>query len=249
MRSVTTVRCFSRLNSSLYCIRLATETGTTGTFPTLYAMIDWVPKFPGQAVRIFLLKGKSPLFKEMTVIVEEGMRIDTTTGVVLGRHLEPDSYSVDASPLFIYNRSVRFGILCTKLMYNYDEVAAVMAMFTKLEELWNDTKQRYLPRKYFLSQKLVCLELCRHYSFKCSINTAIHDKKRERAQLMIFNDLFAIIKKREWQLECTLANKPNNTNSVRVQNYPSPGAKLPVTPSEMFVRLMTLAHQWPSNSG
>jgi hypothetical protein len=184
----------------------------------------------------------------MTVIVEEGMRIDTTTGVVLGRHLEPDCYSVDASPLFIYNRSVRFGMLCTKLMYNYGEVSVVMAMFSKLEELWNDTKQLYLPRKYFLSQKLVCLELCRHYSFKCSISTAIHDKKRERAQLMIFNDLFAIIKKREWQLESTLA-KPNNTNFARVQNYPSPGAKLPVTPSEMFARLMTLAHQWPSNSG
>ena len=180
----------------------------------------------------------------MTVIVEEGMRIDTATGVVLGRHLEPDCYSVDASPLFIYNRSVRFGALCAKLMYNYDEVSVVMHMFTKLEELWND--QRYLPRKYFLSQKLVCLELCRHYSFKCSITTAIHDKKRERAQLMIFNDLFAIIKKR-WPLACTSGNKQNNTNFAPVPNCPSLAVRSRGTPSETFERLTTSQPPWPSS--
>ena len=181
-------------------------------------------------------------------IVEEGMRIDTETGIVLGVHLEPDCYSDDASPLFVYNRSVRFGALCAKLMSNYDEIAVVIQMFSRLEDLWNETKKRYLPRKYFLSQKLVCLELCRHFSFECSIKTAIHDKKRERAQLMIFNDLFAIIKKKEWQLACTLDNKRNNINFARVQSYPYQAAKSPATPLEMFARLMTSQPQWRSSS-
>ena len=94
----------------------------------------------------------------MMVIVEDGMRVDTTTGIVLGCNLEPDTFSPDASPLFIYNRSARFGVLCSKLMSNYTDIRHVMKTFSLLEDQWNETKQRYLPRKYFLSQKLVCVE-------------------------------------------------------------------------------------------
>ena len=246
MRSVTTVRCFSRSKSSVYFMRLATETGTTGTFPTWYPMMDCVPKFPGQAVRIFLLKEKFSKLKEMTVIVEDGMRVDTTTGIVLGVNLEPDTFSPDASPLFIYNRSARFGVLCSKLMSNYTDIRHVMKTFSLLEDQWNDTKQRYLPRKYFLSQKLVCVELCKHFSFDCILTTAIHDKKREQAQLRIFNDLFAIIKKR-WPLACTSGNKQNNTNFAPVPNCPSLAVRSRGTPSETFERLTTSQLPWPSS--
>ena len=183
------------------------------------------------------------------VIVEDGMRIDTFTGIVLGPNLEPDTYNVDSAPLYIYNRSVRFYALCRRSMPGpVSQVNRVVDLFTRLEESWGDRKEKYKPRKYFLSQKLLCKELCQHCGFECLIEKAIHDKARLAAQMVIYKDLFDTIKTKEWPREYISDNKRNNISSGRVPNCHSQDAKLPLTLSETTDQLMILARRWLSNS-
>jgi len=185
----------------------------------------------------------------MRVIVEDGMRIDANTGVLLGPNLEPDKFCVDSAPLYIYNRSVRFYSLCRRSMPGpVAEVNRVVTLFTRLEDQWGERKEKYKPRKYFLSQKLLCKELCKFCGYRCSIDKAIHDKGRLRAQMRIFEDLFSTIKTKEWPHECISDSKRSNISSDRALNCHSQGARLPLTPSETLERLMILARQWLSNS-
>lgn len=183
------------------------------------------------------------------VIVEDGMRIDSATGVLLGPNLEPDVYSASACPLYIYNRSIRFYSLCRRYMVGPNEqVEAVVSKFCELEECWNTNKEKYLPRKYFLSQKLLCLELCKLLGFQCDIVKAISDKSRLHVQLTIYKDLFDTIKGKTWQRESTSANKQNNINFGPVRSSLSQVGTLPATPLEMLERLMTSRRIWHSSS-
>ena len=180
----------------------------------------------------------------MGVIVEDGMRIDTVTGILLGPNLVPDTYNVDSAPLYIYNRSIRFYALCRRSMPGpVSQVNRVIHLFTRLEDSWADRKEKYKPRKYFLSQKLLCKELCRHCDFECTIEKAIHDKARLRAQMVIYDDLFDTIKTKEWPREYISDNKRSNISSGQVQNCHLPVVKLPLTRSETIDQLMILAHQ------
>ena len=183
------------------------------------------------------------------VVIEEGMRIDASNGVLLGRFLEPDKYNVYSAPLFIYNRSDRFYILCRCNMCGTErQVDHVLHLFRQLEDVWEDQKDKYRPRKYFLSQKLLCLELCKYCDYNCSILIAIHDKGRLRAQMLIYDDLFLSIKSKKWRLECTLDNKLNNINLGQAPNFLLQDDILPRTPSETLEQLTILALRWLSNS-
>ena len=180
-----------------------------------------------------------------STIIEDGMRIDTFTGEVLGQHLEPDSFSLNSSPLYIYNRSIRFFSLCRRSMPGPNEhVNRVVEAFTQLEEAWNTHKAKYRPRKYFLSQKLLCKELCKEFEYGCTIKKAIHDKNRLKVQLRIYKDLFLTIKNKRWPHEFTLDNKPSSTNFDLVQNSLLQGERSPDTRSETREQQTISAHLW-----
>ena len=151
------------------------------------------------------------------IVVEEGMRIDTSTGYVLGPNLVPEEYNPDASPLYIYNRSLRFWALCRKHMKDPQHISVVVSKFGELEEVWDSTKDKYKPRKYFLSQKLLCKELCKHFKFECDIVKAINDSKRRANQLTIYKDLFDSIKT-TWRQESILECNQSNINFARPPN-------------------------------
>ena len=182
------------------------------------------------------------------IVVEEGMRIDTTTGYVLGPNLVPEEYNPDASPLYIYNRSLRFWALCRKHMESPKQIAVVVSKFGELEEVWDSTKDKYKPRKYFLSQKLLCKELCKHFKYDCNIVKAINDSKRREKQLRIFSDLFGSIKT-TWRPESILDCNQNSISLDRPQNCHWQGGILLATPLGIPEQLMILARRWLSNSG
>ena len=182
----------------------------------------------------------------MVVVVEEGMRIDTDTGLVLGRNLEPDTYSPDCSPLYIYNRSLRFWQLCRKHMPKPSEIPIVVSKFSELEERWDMSKEKYKPRKYFLSQKLLCKQLCIFFKFQCTIVCAIHDARRREVQLKIYKDLFDSIKT-TWRQECISDCNQNSTNFVRPPSFPWQGGTSHATRSETQEHLIILARAWLSN--
>ena len=184
------------------------------------------------------------------VIIEDGMKFDRMTGILIGPFLEPDQYNVYSAPLFIYNRSDRFTVLCYRVMPgSHTEVCRVVKLFQQLEDVWNSSKDKYRPRKYFLSQKLLCKELCCHLEFRCLIYIAILDKTRLAAQMIIYHDLFSLIKNRLWQPAYTSDGKQNHINSGPVPNYHLLDDKSRRTRSEMLEQKVILRHRWPSNSG
>ena len=179
------------------------------------------------------------------IIIDNGYKYDAETGVLLGQHLEPDKYNVHSAPLFVYNRTDRFYILCLRCMPGpQKEVNDCVKMFQSLEDVWNLRKDRYTPRKYFLSQKLLCKMICYHLEIRCTIVTAIQDKKRLAAQLVIYADLFANIKCRH---ECTLDVKPNSINFVHPPNFPLRDGKSRLTPLEILEQLTISKRRWPFN--
>ena len=183
----------------------------------------------------------------MNIVIDNGYKYDSETGVLIGQHLEPDKYNVHSAPLFVYNRTDRFYILCLRCIPGpQKEINECVKMFQSLEDVWNSRKDRYKPRKYFLSQKLLCKMICCHLEIKCTIVRAIQDKKRLAAQLVIYADLFANIKCRH---ECTLDVKPNSISFDLQQNYHLQGDKSPHIQSGMRERKMTCKLPWPSNSG
>ena len=179
------------------------------------------------------------------VIIENGYKYDSETGVLLGQHLEPDKYNVHSAPLFVYNRTDRFYILCIRVMPGpQQEVNQCVKMFQSLEDVWNSQKEKYKPRKYFLSQKLLCKMICSHLELRCTIVRAIKDKKRLAAQLIIYADLLCNIKCRH---ECTLAVRQNNINFAHPLNSHLLVGKLRLTQSETHAQKMTYKLPWPSN--
>ena len=182
----------------------------------------------------------------MVVVVEEGMRIETNTGIVLGPHLEPDTYSPDCAPLYIYNRSLRFWQLCRKHMPKSSDIPIVVSKFSELEERWDMCKEKYKPRKYFLSQKLLCKQLCNFYKFECTILVAIHDSRRRAAQLKIYTDLFDSIKT-VWRQECISGCNQNSINFVRPPSFHLQDGTSHATRSETQEHLIILARRWLSS--
>ena len=174
------------------------------------------------------------------------MRIDSVSGIVLGIHLEPDTYSPDSAPLYIYNRSLRFWQLCRKHMLKPSEIPIVVAKFSELEERWDSTKEKYKPRKYFLSQKLLCMQLCAFFNFACNIVCAIHDPRRLSNQLKIYKDLFDSIKT-TWRQECISACNQNSISFARPQNFHLQGGTLHATQCETREQLIILARKWLSS--
>ena len=179
------------------------------------------------------------------IIIDNGYKYDAETGVLLGQHLEPDKYNIHSAPLFVYNRTDRFYILCLRFIPGpQKEVNACVKMFQSLEDVWNLRKDRYKPRKYFLSQKLLCKMICCHLEIRCTIVRAIQDKKRLAAQLLIYDDLFANIKCRH---EFTLDVKPNSINfalqlNCHLQEDKSQHTQLGIRERKMICKL-----PWPSN--
>ena len=180
------------------------------------------------------------------IIIDNGYKYDAETGILIGQHLEPDKYNIHSAPLFVYNRTDRFYVLCLQYIPGpHKELNACVKMFQALEDVWITRKRRYAPRKYFLSQKLLCKMICSHLGIRCTIIRAIQDKKRLAAQLVIYADLLCNIKCRH---EYILDAKPSNTNFVLLQNCRSQADKLPHTQSETRDQKMTYKLPWPSSS-
>ena len=186
------------------------------------------------------------------MIIEEGWRIDETTGILLGRHLEPDQYTQDSAPLYVYNRSVRFRELCYKFV-DPPSVPKIMRIFCCLEDFWQKDKTKYsTTRKYFLSQKLLCKEIASFIGVPCRIKRPIHDKKRLAKQMEILKRLFAdflLLKKEQPQCrhKCISDNNPSNITFDPARSYPFPAGKLPDTPLGMLELLATLRPRWRSS--
>ena len=180
------------------------------------------------------------------IVIDNGYKYDAETGILIGQHLEPDKYNTHSATLFVYNRTDRFYILCLRYIPGpQKEVRACVKMFQALEDVWNIRKQQYAPRKYFLSQKLLCKMICSHLEIRCTIVRAIQDKKRLAAQLVIYADLLCNIKCRH---EYILDAKPSNTNFVLLQNCRSQADKLPHTQSETREMSAISRLPWPSSS-
>ena len=188
------------------------------------------------------------------MIIEDGWRNDETTGILLGRHLEPDQYTHDSAPLYVYNRSVRFRELCYKFV-DPPSVQKIMRIFCCLEDFWQKDKTKYsTTRKYFLSQKLLCKEIASYIGVSCRIKRPIHDKKRLANQMEILQRLmadFLLLKKEQprCRLKCTSDNNPSNIIFDQAPSYPFPAGKLPDTPLGMLELIATFRHRWPSNLG
>ena len=186
-------------------------------------------------------------YMEGGFVIENGYKYDSETGVLIGQYLEPDKYNVHSAPLFIYNRTDRFYVLCLSAIPGpQKDVTRCVRMFQSLEDVWNSRKEMYVPRKYFLSQKLLCKQICSHLNIKCTIERAIQDKKRLAAQLRIYDDLLCNIK---CQHVCTWEDKPNNTISVPPPNCHLLAGKLRRTRFETHALKTICKLPWPSNSG
>ena len=70
------------------------------------------------------------------VVLDNGYKYDRFTGVLLGQHLEPDKYNVHSAPLFVYNRTDRFYLLCQRSMPGpYSDINMCVKMFQRLEDV------------------------------------------------------------------------------------------------------------------
>ena len=181
---------------------------------------------------------------------EEGF-IVSETGLVLRRHLEPDTYNRDSAPLYVYNRSVRFRELCNKHIDDYESIRKIMKMFASMEDLWQRDREKYSKtRKYFLSQKLLLKQISLYIGCKCTIKRPIHDKKRYANQMVIFELLLRdFLFHNKCQHKCISEPNRSSTISGRLPNYPWPAGKSPATPSEIKELLMTFQLPWHFNLG
>ena len=142
-----TVGCFNRRPDGwpLYFICLATLTGIVGVFPKIKPpWIFPVPKFPGHAVNIFNLKEKYHETLRMfsgsrsNIVIENGYKYNCLTGVLIGQYLEPDKYNVHSAPLFVYNRTDRFYLLCLRSMPGSQrDVDMCVKMFQKKTDVFS----------------------------------------------------------------------------------------------------------------
>ena len=87
-------------------------------------------------------------------VVEDGLYVDPTTGIVMGRHLELDrNVNGQYSPIYYYNRSWRFIGLFNLYNIDFRDQTITLRCFEQLEKAWEKVKQNY-TRVYFLTQKL-----------------------------------------------------------------------------------------------
>ena len=127
------------------------------------------------------------------VIVSNGFYVNAETGEVLGPHLDTTEGAFDGGrPIWVYDRSIRFAHLFTPANVPLEYRGTVLDIFEKLEKAWLSRKERYLPRKYFLSQALTLKLICIKMDIPCAWRTkrVIRDKKRFKTQSRIFAELW-----------------------------------------------------------
>ena len=137
-----------------------------------------------------------PLFNPHTVI-EKGFVIDTSTGEVIGNHIDPTEGAFGGGrPIWVYDRSIRFAHLFNPANIPRQYRSPILDIFEKLETQWKSRKEKYLPRKYFLSQALTLRLICAKRDIPCAWKTkaVIRDKKRYKRQSAIFDELWAFAK-------------------------------------------------------
>ena len=161
--------------------------------------------------------------------VVSGFRVCPETGIVLGSNLHIDECDYTKSPLFIYNRSVRFEELAWRSEVPAHRIAHVLAYFAHIERIWEDNKSKF-DRKYFLTQRLLLQEICARIGTTCSIRgRPIRDKRRYRRQIAILEDLMLIFSNDKKVQECLSAfisvPKPSNIISSLQQKSRSQAAR------------------------
>jgi len=127
-------------------------------------------------------------------VVEDGLYVDPTTGIVMGRHLELDrNVNGQYSPIYYYNRSWRFIGLFNLYNIDFRDQTITLRCFEQLEKAWEKVKQNY-TRVYFLTQKLLLQEICTRLKIASTqpAKRPISDLRRYKAQIEIFNDLWNI---------------------------------------------------------
>ena len=126
-------------------------------------------------------------------IVDQGFYVDTETGEILGPYLDTTEGAFDGGrPIWVYDRSIRFAHLFSPANIPLQFRSPILEIFEKLEKEWLQRKERYLPRRYFLSQALTLKLICKKRNIPCAWRNkkVIRDKKRYRLQNTIFNELW-----------------------------------------------------------
>jgi hypothetical protein len=138
-------------------------------------------------------------------IVIDGFYVDPDTGVVKGRHLDlDDNVRGHFCPLYYYNRSWRFIGLFNLFNISFRQQGVVLKAFEAVERAWEAEKEKY-NRVYFLTQKLLCQEICRRLDIGSTQDPKrpISDLKRYKAQIAIFEDLWKIVLDNKCRDNCT----------------------------------------------
>ena len=140
-------------------------------------------------------------------------------GVVLGTHLDLDNNTSGSyNPLYYYNRSWRFIGLFNAYHIPIHKQGLVLQRFEELERAWEDTKDRY-TRVYFLTQKLLLQEITRRLGISSTqpSRRPISDRKRYRAQMDIFDDLWKKVLLDKCH-DCTSGTSSSSGNTPPIQN-------------------------------
>ena len=125
-------------------------------------------------------------------ICEDGMLIDSNTGVVLRTHLEIDkNHNGHFCPIYFYNRSWRFSALFSQYKIPRADQHRALQCFEALEKVWEQTKAKY-KRTYFLSQRLILQQITTRLDIPSAqpSKRPIADLRRFNAQMLIFNELW-----------------------------------------------------------
>ena len=138
-------------------------------------------------------KKQTTIAPEDTLITEDGLVVDSSTGFVIRRHLVLDEGPYGyCAPLYTYDRTNRFSCLLSPCGIPLEKRSLVIRVFEQLEQQWESTKEKY-TRKYFLSQKLVLREVCSRLGINCNLPISIRDRHRRKKQLRIFDDMWQIL--------------------------------------------------------
>ena len=137
---------------------------------------------------------KPPRKERPDLIVEDGFLVDPATGILHGRYLELDANNGNYCPIYFYNRSWRFIGLFHRHGIHVQDQAKTLQTFEALECVWEKQKSKY-DRTYFLTQTLILREIVTRFGIT-SIGLErrpISDLRRYKAQIKIFNDLWAAV--------------------------------------------------------
>lgn len=167
----------------------------------------------------------TPVPDQTPYTVLDGFLVDVSTGVIKGPYLHIEEVNYTNQPLFIYNRSVRFEDLVWKSQVPGPFIKDVLLTFCLIETVWEAHKEEF-NRKYFLTQRLLCQEICKMLGCACSIRgRPIRDKRRYKKQLAILHSLLAFFLK-EQKLRCQLPSPLESRLSSIIlnlrQRFPSP---------------------------